>query len=112
MTDCTPLTGTTAPAQQASQILRAWMIQDRDTVRKELQNGLDLCQFPNMEGTLEGEQVELLRSVVDRLDQCAQGSNEAPLDPMVRICLGLLTHLAAQPPLALTESGIPKFYRC
>jgi hypothetical protein len=112
---CAPQSGTIAPAQQASDILRAWICQDDVTVRKELKRCLDLCRFPEAACTLEGEQLELLHSIVDRLDKCTPESNGQSLDPIVRICINLLLHLAAQAPMAslfTTEFEGPRLYPC
>ena len=86
---------TTPPAQQASNILKAWVCYDESALRKELNEGLKLCSSAEAFG-LEEENIELLKTVVLRLDECPALNTERA-DPVVRLCMNLLMHLAGRP---------------
>jgi len=84
-----------SPARQASDILRAWVRQDRLALREEFEKGLSLCSQPDAVG-LEDEQIDLLKAVVSRLNVGPGAVRPDPGDPVVRLCITLLMHLAAQ----------------
>jgi hypothetical protein len=75
---------------QAARILEAWMRQDKDALRTEFQRGLSICNERPEALAVEEEHVELLKGVISKLE----GAD--PSDPVVRLCLSLLVHLAAQ----------------
>lgn len=102
----------TESAQQAGHILKAWKRQDSIAFRKELKRGLDLCCAPETSG-LEDEHLELLQTVVTRLNQYPTLHNAEP-DVNVRICMDLLLHLAASATAShfTTESEVPTIFRC
>ncbi len=81
------------PAQQAASILKAWVRQDRIALRRELHQGLRLCAGCNSTGGQE-EQFELLQAVSSRWD--SRPAPTASDDPVVRLCVSLLAHLASQ----------------
>jgi hypothetical protein len=84
------------PALQAGNILRAWVCRDEAALRKEFAKGLDLCcSSPCL--ALEEENLELLKAVVARLNECPAVLNAEPADPTVRLCINLLMHLAGRP---------------
>ena len=83
------------PAQQASNILRAWARMDADALRDEFSKGLALCSSARMLG-MEEEQLELLHTVVERLDDCPASWASRASDPVVRLCISLLIHLSDQ----------------
>jgi hypothetical protein len=85
----------TAPGRQASNILKAWVCRDDEALRHEFEEGLHLGTSVRLRG-LEEEQVELLKTVVTRLKDCSSGLRAEPPDPMVRLCIDLLMHLANQ----------------
>lgn len=90
------------------------MRQDSLTLRKELQKGLDLCCVSEV-STLEDENLELLQTAVAGLNQCTPLREEQPADPVVRLCINLLLHLADQAPAEsrfTTESEVPTICRC
>ena len=102
------------PARQADNILRAWMCQDSGALWQELKSGLDLC-YPAHANGQEEEHLELLQTVVARLEQSRALRGGQPPDPVVRICIDLLLHLAGQVPASsrfTTEPEIPMTYRC
>ena len=84
-----------SPARQASDILRAWVRQDRLALREEFEKGLSLCTQPDAFG-FEDEQVDLLKAVVSRLSVRPGADRPDPGDPVVRLCITLLMHLAGQ----------------
>lgn len=94
MSDLYPVPVT--PARQAGNILRAWVCRDEAALRKEFAKGLELCPSPHGLA-LEEENLDLLQAVVTRLDDCPAVWKAKPADPVVRLCMGLLMHLAAQP---------------
>jgi hypothetical protein len=83
----------TAPAQQATSILRAWVLRDEVGLRRELYTGLHL---PTSAGSLgfEDEMVDLLKAVLGRLDTNPDVLFADQNDPGVRLCMNLLLHLA------------------
>lgn len=84
------------PAHQAGNILRAWVCRDEAALRKEFAKGLELRSSPHGLA-LEEENLDLLKAVVARLDECPAVWKAKPADPIVRLCMSLLMHLAAQP---------------
>jgi hypothetical protein len=84
-----------APARHAGNILRAWVCRDEAALQKEFAKGLDLCSAPHVL-PLEEENLELLKAVVARLNECPAVLNAEPADPAVRLCISLLMHLAGQ----------------
>lgn len=95
-----------APAHQAGNILRAWVCRDEAALRKEFAKGLDLCASP--QGlALEEENLEMLKAVVARLNECPAVLNAEPADPTVRLCINLLMHLAGQPYWTKSSGGSP-----
>jgi hypothetical protein len=87
-----------APARHAGNILGAWVCGDEAALRKELARGLDLCSAPHvLPPEVEKENLELLKAVVTRLNEWPAALNTEPADPMVRVCISLLMHLAVQP---------------
>lgn len=104
----------TGPVQQAGTILKAWMCQDDIALRKELKNGLDLCWASEPTG-LEDEHLELLKAVASGLNQSPTPPSAQPADPVVRLCIDLLLHLAAQDAASsrfTTESETQATFRC
>jgi hypothetical protein len=84
------------PAHQAGNILRAWACRDEAALRKEFTKGLDLRSSPHGLA-LEEENLELLKAVVARLNECPAVLNAKPADPIVKLCISLLMHLAGRP---------------
>jgi hypothetical protein len=84
------------PTHQAGNILRAWVCRDDAALRKEFARGMELCASPRGLA-MEEENLDLLKAVVARLDECPAEWNAEPADPMVRLCMNLLIHLASQP---------------
>jgi hypothetical protein len=87
---------TTAPARQAENILRAWRRRDAAALRAEFEKGLSLCATPGAPGD-EEERIDLLRAVAAKLGGYPAGAGLEPADPVVGLCLTLLSHLATQP---------------
>ena len=85
-----------APAHQAGNILKAWVSRDEAALRKELAKGLNLCPPPHGLA-LEEENLDLLKAVVVKLEDRPTLLNAEPADPVVRLCINLLMHLAGQP---------------
>jgi hypothetical protein len=83
------------PAQQASNILRAWVRRDPEALRHEFSIGLALCSSSRMPA-LEEEQLDLLRAVVERLDDYPDTWTARSNDPVVKLCITLLMHLSDQ----------------
>jgi hypothetical protein len=105
---------TTGPAQQAGNILKAWICQDSISLRKELQRGLELCSASDANG-LDDEHLELLQTVVERLNASAVPRGPESADPVVRLCIDLLLHLSNTGPAwsgFTTESEVPMISRC
>jgi hypothetical protein len=86
----------TAPARQAENILRAWRRRDRAALRAEFEKGLSMCAAPGASGS-EEEEIELLQAVVAKLDGYPGGVRPKSADPVVKLCITLLLHLATQP---------------
>jgi len=86
----------TAPARQAENILQAWRRRDAAALRAEFEKGLSLCATPGALGD-EEEQIDLLRAVAAKLGGYPAGAGLEPADPVVRLCITLLLHLATQP---------------
>jgi hypothetical protein len=84
-----------APARQAENILRAWRRQDAVALRAEFEKGLSLCAAPGVPGA-EEEQIDLLQAVVERLNEYPAAVPPQSADPVIRLCMTLLTHLATQ----------------
>jgi hypothetical protein len=84
------------PAHQAGNILRAWVCRDEAGLRQEFARGLELCSSPHGLA-VEDENLDLLKAVAARLDDCPAVWNAKPADPIVRLCVSLLMHLASQP---------------
>ena len=82
-----------APALHAAHILKAWARGDETALRKEFERALDL-DSSNDKLCMVEEQTELLKTVVARLNSCPDVLNEEHGDPVRRICLNLLIHLA------------------
>ncbi|MGA2198126.1 MAG: hypothetical protein ABSH40_22865 [Bryobacteraceae bacterium] len=95
-----------APACYAGNILGAWVCGDETTLRQELAKGLDYCSAPHAL-PLEEENLELLKAVVARLNACPAVLNAEPADPMVRVCISLLMHLAGQFDWSESSDGSP-----
>ena len=85
-----------APARHAGNILSAWVCGDEATLREELVRGLELFSSPHVL-PLEEENLELLNAVAAWLNEGPVALNKEPADPMVRVCISLLMHLAGQP---------------
>ncbi len=85
----------TAPARQAENILRAWRRRDTAALRAEFAKGLSMCAAPGAPGD-EEEQVDLLHAVVAKLDGHPGGVRAKSADPVVRLCITLLLHLATR----------------
>ena len=85
-----------APARHAGNILSAWVCGDEATLRVELARGLELFSSPHVL-PLEDENQELLNAVATWLNEGPAVLNAEPADPMVRVCISLLMHLASQP---------------
>jgi|SRR5664279_5129234 hypothetical protein len=85
-----------APAQLAGNILKAWACRDETTLRQEFAKGLDLCSSPHGL-SLDEENLDLLKAVVGKLDDRPAPLHAEPADPVVRLCINLLLHLASQP---------------
>jgi hypothetical protein len=85
-----------APARHAGNILSAWVCRDQAALREEIAKGLDLCSAPHVLPA-EEENLELLKVVVGWLNEGPVVLNKEPADPMVRVCISLLMHLAGQP---------------
>jgi hypothetical protein len=82
-----------APAQQARNILRAWVRLDPDTLQREFSKGLALCSSSRMAG-LEAKRLDLLRAAVERLDDRPAKWAARTNDPAVKLCISLLMNLA------------------
>ena len=82
----------TASSRHARNILRAWDLRDAAWLTRAFQEALTL---PLDDSGVDGEHVELLQSVVQRLRDSAGRPDREP-DSNVRICVSLLTHLAFQ----------------
>ena len=95
-----------APARHAGNILSAWVCGDDATFREELAKGLDLCFAPHVP-LLDEENLELLKAVVEWLNECPAVLKAEPADPMVRVCISLLMHLAVQPDGSESSEGSP-----
>jgi hypothetical protein len=85
----------TAPARHAENILRAWRRRDSVALRAEFEKGLHLCAAPGALGSHE-EQIDLLQAVIAKLDGYPAFVRPEPADPVVRLCITLLSHLATQ----------------
>ena len=85
-----------APARHAGNILSAWVCGNEAALREELAKGLDLCSAPHVL-SVEEENLELLQAVVTRLNECPAVLNAKPADPIVKLCISLLMHLAGRP---------------
>jgi hypothetical protein len=85
----------TAPARQAENILRAWRRQDAAALRLEFRKGLSMCALPGALG-VEEEQVDLLQAVAEKMHDYPDSARLEPGDPVVRLCMTLLAHLATQ----------------
>ena len=95
-----------APARHAGNILRAWVCRDQAALQEEIAKGLDLCSAPHVRPA-EEENLELLQVVVGRLSECPAMLDTEPVDPMVRVCISLLMHLAVQPDWSESSAGSP-----
>ena len=95
-----------APARHAGNILGAWACRDEAALREEIAKGLDLCFAPCVRPA-EEENLELLKVVVARLNEWPALLHVEPADPMIRICLSLLMHLAVQPDGSESFDGSP-----
>jgi hypothetical protein len=95
-----------APARHAGNILSAWVCGDEATLREELARGLELFSSPRVL-PLEEENLELLNAVATWLNEGPVVLNEEPADPMVRVCISLLMHLASQPYGSEPSEGPP-----
>ena len=95
-----------APARHAGNILSAWVCRDEAALREELAKGMDLCSAPHFPPP-EEENLELLKAVVIRLNECPAILDAEPADPMVRVCISLLLHLAVQPDWSESSEGSP-----
>jgi hypothetical protein len=95
-----------APRRRAGDILSAWVCGDQAKLRQEFAKGLDLCSAPHLL-PLEEENLELLKAVVGRLNECPSVWDAEPTDPMVGVCLSLLMHLAVPPDWSESSAGWP-----
>jgi hypothetical protein len=95
-----------APARHAGNILSAWVCGDEAALREELAKGLDLCSAPHVL-PVEEENLELLKAVVARLNDCPDVCHAGTADPMVRVCISLLMHLAVQPDWSESSEASP-----
>jgi hypothetical protein len=95
-----------APARHAGNILSAWVCRDEAALREEIAKGLELCSAPHVLPA-EEENLELLKVVVGRLNECPAVCNAEPADPMLRVCISLLMHLAVQPDCSESSAGSP-----
>ena len=95
-----------APARHAGNILSAWVCGDEAALREELAKGLDLCSAPHVL-PVEEENLELLKAVATRLNECPAVLKAEPADPMVGVCISLLMHLAGQPYWSEPSEGSP-----
>jgi hypothetical protein len=105
MVDLCPGPGA-APARHAGDILSAWVSRDEAALREELAKGLGLCSAPHVLPP-EEENLELLKAIVTRLNECPALLDAEPADPMVRVCLSLLMHLAVRPDRSESSQGSP-----
>ena len=96
-----------APARHAGNILSAWVCGDEAALREELAKGLDLCSSPHVPALWRKKTWSLLKAVVARLNECPAVLNAEPADPMVRVCISLLMHLAVQPYWSESSEGSP-----
>src|SRR5208283_614979 len=95
-----------APARHAGNILSAWVCRDEAALREEIAKGLDCCSALHVSPS-EEENLELLKVVVGRLNEYPAVLNSEPADPMVRVCISLLMHLAVQPDWSESCVGSP-----
>jgi hypothetical protein len=105
MTDLYP-SPAAATARHAGNILGAWVCRDEAALRQEIAKGLDLCFAPHVRPA-EEENLELLKVVVARLNEWPALLEEESADPMIRVCLSLLMHLAVQPDGSESFDGSP-----
>jgi len=94
------------PARHAGNILGAWVCRDEAALREEIAKGLDLCFAPHVRPA-EEENLELLKVVVARMNEWPAILDVEPADPMIRVCLSLLMHLAVQPDGSESFDGSP-----
>ncbi len=90
------------PAKQAGIILSAWVRSDHETFHRELQQALQIPTSPRT-SQLEQERAELLCAVSTRLRTCPDPLTDDFTDPVLRLCINLLSHVANQP----VEAEIP-----
>ena len=83
----------TVPSSQATAVLKAWVRGDEGALRHEFEEGLRLCTLEKLDGLAE-ERVELLKTVLTRLNDYPSALCARPPDPMVRLCINLLMHVA------------------
>ena len=96
----------TAPARHAGHILSAWVCGDEAGLRAEIARGLDLCSAPRAMPA-EEEDLDVLQAVVERLNECPAVWDAEPADPMIRVCISLLMHLAVQPDWSESSEASP-----
>ena len=86
----------TSPAGiQAAAVLKAWAAGDRLSLKAELNRSSEISAVLRNGG--EEEQVELLKTVASQMTSCLNPFIDRPTGPQMRICVKLLTHLAASP---------------
>jgi hypothetical protein len=98
----------TAPGRQAAHILKAWVCQDEAALRHEFEEGLRFCASRPFAG-LDEEHVELLQTVVLHLQDSPAILRTQHLDPMIRLCLRLLMHIADQGKNLLGKSHTTRY---
>jgi len=81
------------PAEQAGNILRAWVRLDHESLREEFSKGLALCSSFRMAG-MEAKRLDLLRAAADGLDDRPAEWAARAKDPLVKLCISLLMQLA------------------
>jgi hypothetical protein len=81
-----------ASARHAEAVLRAWICGDIPQLRHELESSCNLgCHGITRGG--QDERLDLLSAVANSMMACEDLSES---NPQIRLCVGLLAHLAAQ----------------
>jgi len=91
----------------AGALLRAWVRGDRSSFRAELDRSSRMA--PDHQDTGEGERLQMLNAIADRLKECDDPFASAHDDPGIGVCASLLSHLAypaAAKPLS-RSAGLP-----
>jgi len=76
----------------AEALLRAWIIGDPDRVHQELVRTGFL--EPEIDDSEEAERIQLLKAIVQRMQNCPDLFAPRSTDPGLDLCVDLLAHLA------------------